>query len=148
MLLHKYPELEELDFEIMVFVYKQGDTTEAKIVSHFSEMGIIGIEGRLKMLLRAEPAPMPRSKSAFMSMNKPGYLVEKRTKSGIFIVLSQKGEMAVGDYTYRKHTLGHEKRESFIRWLIAVSAAVLAAIFGAVAALGAWREEIARFLFG
>ena len=145
MLSYNFPGLDELDFEILLYVYKQGSPTEDDVVAHFTKKSKVGIEGRIKKLLEPEPARLP-----FIAASEPGYLDEtsREPDGGIVLALSPKGVLAVSYYHEHKSAIHREKRASFIRWLIAASAAVLAAIFGAVAALGAWREEIARFLFG
>ena len=148
MLSYNFPGLDELCFEILLYVYGQGSATEDNVVAHFTKKGKVGIEDRIKKLL--EPEPAEGAGSTFMAVSAPGYLVEtdKEPDGGIVLELSSKGRLAASYYYEHKSAIRSEKRRNFIHWLTAFLLALLAAVFGAVAALGAWREEIARFLSG
>ena len=148
MFMHKYPELDELDFEILILLKESGPLTEQEIVNHFAKWESEDIRHRLEMLAEIEPY---HGQSMFLKVNsyESGFLLKDYSfkGEGVGYGITARGRVAVVDYVYRKAILHKEKRSDFL-WR---AVTIFAAILGALGALGAWREEIIRFfhfLFG
>ena len=142
MFMHKYPGLDELDFEILRLVKSKGKMSEAEIISHFSKSEPGDIKGRLEALSEIEQY---QGQSVYMKMKSSGSGFLKKDHSfrgaGIGYAITPRGRVAAEDYDYRRNAIRRERRADFIWKAVTVFAAVLAAI----GALGAWREEIFRF---
>ena len=147
MFMHKYPELDELDFEILILLKTSGPLSEQEILTHFSKYeSEEDVKNRLKMLAANKPNPN-RSPFVQLGVSECGFIERLFKDSNVCYEITPKGSIAVSDYLYRKKILHKEKRSNFL-WRLTT---ILVAILAALGAIGAWREEIIRFfrfLFG
>ena len=149
MFMHKYPELDELDFEILILLKENGPLSEQEILTHFTKYeSEEDVKSRLNILAKNKPDP---NRSSFIQLgaSERGFISKIYSSNGdnIGYEIDSKGSVAVSDYLYRKKILRKERRSSFL-WRLTT---ILVAILAALGAIGAWRDEILRFfrfLFG
>ena len=159
MFMHKYPELDELDFRILVLLkqHRKSGLAEHEIINYFVNYDNYepkDIQHCLKMLTSSlsetgetgsfgHKATEPKTEPYLLKDNsllKVGKVVYK---------ITPKGSVAAADYLHRKKELYDEEmklykeKRSDYRWrAAAVFTSVLATIFAAIAI---WRDEVFQF---